>query len=457
MKNNTVIILTILFSIFTFNSNVLAQCTVNIGNNRTICFGTEITLTATGGETYLWNTGENTESIIISPTETSTYSVTATCEDLSTSIAEITVFVNPLSEINLGNDTSICMNDSLHLVASGGKSYLWSNNETENNIYVKPQITTDYWVTIIDNNNCQNSDTITVGIYSLPFLSICDDQEICPNDTALLTVTTGANIYLWNTGESISFINVTPIETSNYVVTVTDENNCSNNDTTTVVVTTNPVADFNFTEPCTPFASLFTDVSTDTENNIVSWSWYFDDNEESYLQNPEHYYDYNGVYDVRLIVETDKSCKDTIIKSVQIFPKPVAAFSMSDSSSCNCPITIQFTDQSEDASTWSWDFSNGQTSTLQYSETTFKNVGVYTVQLIVESLHACKDTTNHDFTIYQKPIVDFTSTPTKGCEPLNVSFTNNTLYGENYAWYIDNQIFIDSNVVYEFYGEGFMM
>ncbi len=92
---------------------------ISAGNNITICRGGTTTLTATGGISYVWNPGgQTTASILVSPTLTSSYTVTGTnangCSnsnavtvtvDLCTGIqpiltdAAISIFPNPTSGV----------------------------------------------------------------------------------------------------------------------------------------------------------------------------------------------------------------------------------------------------------------------------------------------------------------------------------------------------------------------
>ena len=66
---------------------------VTISGNTQINSGESTTLTASGAETYLWSTGETTASITVSPTETTTYTVTGFNNDGCEAQAEITVTV----------------------------------------------------------------------------------------------------------------------------------------------------------------------------------------------------------------------------------------------------------------------------------------------------------------------------------------------------------------------------
>lgn len=61
---------------------------------------------------------------------------------------------------------------------------------------------------------------------------------------------------------------------------------------------------------------------------------------------------------------------------------PTANFSATPLSG-NAPLAVQFTDESSNPQTWSWNFGNGQTSTQQNPLVTYNSAGTYTVSLTV--------------------------------------------------------------------------
>ena len=73
----------------------------------TICKGTSTTLTASGGTTYLWTTGETASSILISPYVTSVYSVTA-----SNSLNNVVCSANASTQMNVRNCNMIYIPNS---------------------------------------------------------------------------------------------------------------------------------------------------------------------------------------------------------------------------------------------------------------------------------------------------------------------------------------------------------
>lgn len=63
------------------------------GNDTIIDIGTSITVVVSGGDSYFWNTGETTNTIIVSPTATTIYSAIVTDANGCTSIDFVTVFI----------------------------------------------------------------------------------------------------------------------------------------------------------------------------------------------------------------------------------------------------------------------------------------------------------------------------------------------------------------------------
>ena len=59
---------------------------LTVSSNPTICAGQSTTLTASGASTYQWSNGQNTPAIAVSPSQTTTYIVTATSNGCSVKI-----------------------------------------------------------------------------------------------------------------------------------------------------------------------------------------------------------------------------------------------------------------------------------------------------------------------------------------------------------------------------------
>jgi hypothetical protein len=144
--------------------SVVNILTVTISGNTSVCSGSTIVLTANGASSYLWNTGAGTNTVAVSPSVQTSYTVlgtSGTCSDVATT----TVNVNALPNIvGAAQRTTICLSESVDMVVSGGNTYLWSTSSTATMITVSPSVTTVYTVTGTDANNCSNTASITITV-----------------------------------------------------------------------------------------------------------------------------------------------------------------------------------------------------------------------------------------------------------------------------------------------------
>lgn len=233
--------------LITFTSNVDAdvqsssQITVfaealvaSAGNDQQICIGETVTLTASGGPNFLWDNGETTASIEVSPTETTIYTVTVSDNDGNFDEDSVTVIVNAIPVADAGEDQTICEGDTVTLTANGGDIYLWNTGETSQSIEISPTAETTYTVEVI-SNDCSSTDSVTVFVNEAPNISVSDDVVIVEGNSTTLNVT-GSDNYLWSTGETTPFITVSPLVTTTYSVTSLHTNGCSRTEEITVTV-----------------------------------------------------------------------------------------------------------------------------------------------------------------------------------------------------------------------------
>jgi len=167
-------------------NNVLA----NAGSDQTIFEGENITLTASGGDSFLWSTGATTKSITVSPQETQNYILTVYmngCVDTDT--VQVTVNKNdtspPPAKANAGKDQTICLGESIILTANGGSTYVWSTRETSKSIQVNPTRTTNYTVTAT-RGGVTNSDSVIITVENCLAISETIQKEelnVYPNPT----------------------------------------------------------------------------------------------------------------------------------------------------------------------------------------------------------------------------------------------------------------------------------
>ncbi|MEM6299321.1 MAG: choice-of-anchor D domain-containing protein, partial [Bacteroidota bacterium] len=114
------------------------------------CTGDQVTLTASTGDSYLWSTGETTQSITKSPTITTTYSVTVTVGTVSSGVSE-RIVANPLPAVSITGSTEVCAGQMTQLTALGTGSFGWSNGATSTTVIAAAG---EYSVTITGANGC---------------------------------------------------------------------------------------------------------------------------------------------------------------------------------------------------------------------------------------------------------------------------------------------------------------
>ncbi|MBK5270901.1 MAG: PKD domain-containing protein, partial [Bacteroidia bacterium] len=120
---------------------------------------------------------------------------------------------------------------------------------------------------------------------------------------------------------------------------------------------------------------------------------------------------------------------------------PVANFTGSPLAGCS-PIIINFQDLSTgNATSWNWDFGNGNTSTLKNPVASYFTPGTYTITLTATNANGSDTLTRSQYiSVYEPPTVSFTVNKTTGCFPLAVQFTDASSAGagnNNVSWLWD--------------------
>ena len=232
--------------------NLLPQISVT-PKDTALCSGEAAQLLASGGTIYQWNPGIGLNNAqvpnpIASPANTVTYSVLVTDANGCSRSDTARVNVNPLPVAQAGPDQAICIGDSIPLNGSGGIAFQWSpvaglSNPNIANPTASPSSSIQYTLTVINGNNCQNTDSLLLTVNLLPLVDAGQDQSGCSGLSFNLNASGGIS-YLWSPTTGLSNPNIanplaTPPNTTQYTVSATDANGCTNTDT--VAITINPL------------------------------------------------------------------------------------------------------------------------------------------------------------------------------------------------------------------------
>ena len=143
-------------------------------------------------------------------------------------------------------------------------------------------------------------------------------------------------------------------------------------------VTPAPTVDFSYTGAGqAPSTVSFTSITT----NATTYLWDFGDNGSSTAQNPQHTYTSGGVFTVKLTA-TGGGGSNSVTKTVNIIAvtPPTANFSFSGDNK-EAPDTVTFVNTSANATSYSWDFGDGNNSTVANPQHTYSSAGTFTVTL----------------------------------------------------------------------------
>ena len=246
---------------------------ISITGTNAICTGASASLTANGASTYTWNTGSNATGISVSPTVTTTYSVSGTssagCIGSSPALTSITVHALPMIAITGAN--TVCAGSSVGLTASGASTYTWNTTANTASITVTPSATTGYSVSGTSSNGCLSgsSAVTTVSVSSLPLISMTGTNTICTGASTSLTAS-GASTYTWSTGSNATGISVSPTVTTTYSLNGTSSAGCINAAPAILSVTVNalPVISITGTNAICTGAS-----ASLTANGASTYTW----------------------------------------------------------------------------------------------------------------------------------------------------------------------------------------
>ncbi len=206
-----------------------------------------------------------------------------------------------------------------------------------------------------------------------------------------------------------------------------------------------PVAAFSAT-PSTgtaPLSVQFTDASTDLP---TQWVWSFGDGiGNSTLENPSYTYANAGTYTVTLTAVNAAGgniCTHNNLITVSSITAattvPVPAFSGTPTSG-TAPLTVQFTDLSTGSpANWTWNFGDGNTSTVENPLYTYPDDGTYSVMLTATNAAGSNISIQSGFIVVGAavPAAGFSASPSEGTTPLIVQFTD-TSGGSPTSWIWD--------------------
>lgn len=411
------------------------------------------TNTSQNGISYNWAFGDGQTSTAQNPAHTyagdGTYTVTLTATNpcgTSTFTQTVTVQTPPTAGFT-ATPTSGCGPLTVQFTSTSSANavnYSWSfpggtpSSSTAQNPSVTYAAPGTYSVTLTVSNGAGSNSTTQSSFITVNADPTAGFSSTTNGATATFTNNSAnANSYSWNFGDGNSSTLEDPVHTyasdGTYTVTLTATGPCGTATfTQNVVIITSPSAGFtaNVTSGCGPLTVQFQDLSS---GNTTAWEWSFPGGtpSSSTAQNPAVVYTTSGTYTVTLVASNAAGTSTfTQQNFINVLPLPTAGFT----AGTNGGPTATFTNTSQNATTYLWDFGDGSVSSAVNPTHTYQAEGTYTVTLTATNICGSQ-TFTQTVTVVTPPQAAFTPSVTEGCFPLEVQFTNqSSANATGYAW-----------------------
>lgn len=256
------------------------------------------------------------------------------------------------------------------------------------------------------------------------------------NYTSTTTIKSGTYTLNWQYGDGNTAGNVASTSHSynsvqTYNVRLFSSTNFGCLDTVTKQIKTLPMPNasftYNYDQKCLKGNDFqFSTTSTVSNGTPMSHNWFYGDNDSTINSTfGQHTYKTDGPFVVRLISSTNiGGCKDTLDKTVNVFPMPVASFTIDNDKQCFKGNQFGFASTSSVSSGTvdfnDWKFGDNTTSAIASPNKSYSKVDSFRVSLIVTTNRGCLDSTAKRVHVFPMPVAAFNIAPPSSCFKKNV-------------------------------------
>jgi gliding motility-associated-like protein len=414
--------------------------TATISGTTTICAGnaTSFTISGTPNATVVYSNGATNSNVTLNAAgtatvntgvlnATTTYTLVsaqsaapASCSNTLT--GSVTITVNPIPVMGPVANTLVCPGDNVTIPVftsnPTGATYAWTNSNTAIGLGASGSGDIPTFVAVNSGttpvsgtvsviptlNGCAGSAvTFTIGVSNNPSANAGTDISLCINSSTgnqIGSAPVAGNTYSWtpttglsNPGIANPTVNTTTAGTTSYTVTVTNASGCESTDV--VSVTINPLPIISFTssaiDGCAPTSITF----TNTSPNSVNCVWTFEGGGTQVgCGSVTQQYGISGVFDATLTITDVNGCSNTLTNSdmITIYPEVRASFGVDTYEQSILNPVFHFNNTSTNATTYSWEFGDGNTSSQTSPTHTYENQpGVYHITLTATNAAGCND------------------------------------------------------------------
>ena len=404
------------------------------------------------------------------------------CDNIVYPISIIQGFTQPIIS---SNRNSFCKDVNALISAVpvvAGLSYKWYRNNILLSNETSSSFSTDsssIYKVIVSNAGCSDSsNSLTLVVYPKPKAAFTCPDTICKSDLYnFVVITNNSSVDYGTIGSNWTFSDGTIDNVSNPVKTllnnnnltikliITSNNNCVDSLNKTVIINQKPNSNFisNTNIQCKN-NNIFMFLHDSIAGNTYSWD--FGDSTFSSFASPKKTYSKIGTYTVSLIELNTSGCSDTTIKTVNVYPNPMASFQyMSAREQCLKTNNFVFSNNSTiENGTMSYKWVMGENDTIiqQNSSKTFNKKGRYDIYLFCTSNHNCTDLRMNDVTVYDPKIDSIIGNKNPNISLLPYTYSVRNQPSVLFDWTITNGVIISGqgtnsvNVIWSSTGTGLL-
>lgn len=385
----------------------------------------DVSSTTQGSVTeWVWDFGDGNTSKVQNPDhiylKDGSFNIKLTASGDSSCPSTISKSLTILSAPSAGFEAAdFCFGDTVKFsdtsAFSGPVSHKWSfgngfrsSLQNPDHIYKKEG---DFDVQlIVSNTNCSDTAKSSITIRPTPESNF-DITNVCENGTPIITekstISSGSIVdYLWDV-DAVPFNVQTPslspfAKAGTYKIKLAAKSNtgCVDLEESTFLVFANPSADFSASDVCLGENMSFINESDIAQGRITQNRWNFGDGNRSFQKDPIYTYVVAGNYTIKLQTESDKGCKDSIERDLEVKALPSATFTRSEVAN----LTFDFTADETSGSSYFWDFGDGDDATGKSTQHEYATAGTYTVELTVGK-DDCEGTENIELIVKDAHII----------------------------------------------------
>ena len=318
--------------------------------------------------------------------------------------------------ITVSPDVTICPGSSTVITTTptgdGSYTYSWTpssglSSSTIQNPTATPNSTTNYVVQVTDATGCTSTDEILVTVTEEIIISL-DDETICFGESSNVTPTsTGAGPFTYDWGSeatSGNTLTVSPIVTTTYVVTVTDNNNCTNTASTQIIV--EPLPNVTLNLPISEFC--LDDSNQNLSGGLPTGGSY------SGTGVTESVFSISvagaGTHEITYSFTDSNGCTNSASQTIDVHNLPTVSLNLTQDEVCKTESSLILAGGSPSGGTYAGDHVSGNTF-----DVTAAGVGFHTVNYNYTDANGCSNVASQSVEVLEIPHVTLNLTETSHC------------------------------------------